>query len=173
MWLLDPSWDRATETPTMEQTVVSAFEKVSENLTDEEKKGRIDIRYKKVTGKHVIIELKRSSIKISGPDLMKQVLKYMWALETQLRNANEGSAVIETICLVGKDLKGWETPERRQKSEDSLGAENIRVVTYQQLIKDAEANYRSYLIKYKERGRIQKLLDQIDPHNDVDMPESE
>ena len=63
LWLLDPSWDRATETPTMEKTVISAFKEISDNLNDEERKGRLDIKYKKITGKHVIIELKRGSIK--------------------------------------------------------------------------------------------------------------
>ena len=104
---------------------------------------------------------------------MGQVDKYIRALEIQLENANEGSAAIETICLVGKYLKDWETPERRQRSENSLGAQNIRVVTYQQLIKDAETSYQSYLDKHRERGRIQNLLDEIDAHNDVDMPVSE
>ena len=62
LWLLDPSWDRATETPTLEQSVTTTFEKISDRLSEEEKKGRLDIRYKKTSGKHVIIELKRGSV---------------------------------------------------------------------------------------------------------------
>ena len=172
LWLLDPSWDRATETATMEKTVVSAFKDISESLTDEEKKGRIDIRYKKITGKHVIIELKRGSIITSTSELMGQVDKYIQALRKQLETANAKGVAIEAICLVGKELSDWENPERRQRSENSLGAQNIRVVTYQQLLKDAETNYQSYLDKHEERGRIQKLLDAIEEYNGVDMPGS-
>ncbi len=161
LWLLDPSWDRATETPTMEQTVAKSFRKVSGKLTSEERKGRLDIRYKKTSGKHVIIELKRSSVTISSNQLMDQVDKYVQALKKQLRAANE-SASVEVICLVGKDLSDWEDSERRQTSERSMEARNIRVVTYQQLIKDAEASYQSYLEKEQDRGRIRDLLDSIE-----------
>ena len=66
LWLLDPSWDRATETPIMERSVTRAFRKISNQLTKEEKRGRLDIRYKKTSGKHVIIELKRASVTTSG-----------------------------------------------------------------------------------------------------------
>ena len=45
LWLLDPSWDRATETPYMEQTVQKEFEELDakEILTDPELNGRYDI----------------------------------------------------------------------------------------------------------------------------------
>ena len=172
LWLLDPSWDRATETPTMEKTVVSKFKDISENLTSEEKKGRLDIRYKKITGKHIIIELKRSSIITSTSELMEQVDKYIQALRKQLETANEKGVAIEAICLVGKELRDWENPGRKLESDNALSAKNIRVVTYQQLLKDAEANYQSYLDKHEERGRIQKLLDAIEEYSGVDMPGS-
>ena len=70
LWLLDPSWDRATETPTLEQSVTTTFEKISDKLSEEEKKGRLDIRYKKTSGKHVIIELKRGSVRTSSDSLI-------------------------------------------------------------------------------------------------------
>ena len=161
LWLLDPSWDRATETPTLEANVSSAFKQISAKLTDEEKRGRLDIRYKKTSGKHVIIELKKGSVKTSSPRLMEQVDKYMQALSKQLKKAGE-SVSIEAICLVGKELSDWETLERRQMSEKSMSARNIRVVTYQQLIKDAESSYRQYLEKRQDKGRIKRLLDEIE-----------
>ena len=161
LWLLDPSWDMATETPFLEQSVTTTFEKISDKLSDEEKRGRLDIRYKKTSGKHVIIELKRGSVRTSTGTLMDQVDKYISALEKQLREANEDGSV-EAICLVGKELRDWETPERRQSSEWSLAGKNIRVITYQQLIRDAEASYQKYLEKSKDKGRIQKILDEIE-----------
>lgn len=161
LWLLDPSWDMATETPTLEKSVTTTFENISDELTDEEKRGRLDIRYKKTSGKHVIIELKRGSVKTSSFRLMEQVDKYIQALKKQLLKAREDGAV-EAICLVGIELDDWETPERRQESERSLEAKYIRVITYQQLIRDAEASYQQYLEKSKDKGRIQRILDEIE-----------
>ena len=161
LWLLDPSWDMATETPTLEQSVTTTFEKISDKLSEEEKRGRLDIRYKKTSGKHVIIELKRGSVRTSSFRLMEQVDKYIRALRKQLREAKEDGSV-EAICLVGKELSDWEDTETRQESEKVLEAKHIRVVTYQQLIRDAEASYQQYLEKSKDKGRIQKILDEIE-----------
>ena len=165
LWLLDPSWDMATETPTLEQSVTTTFEKISDKLSDEEKRGRLDIQYKKTSGKHVIIELKRGSVRTSSFRLMEQVDKYIRALRKQLREANEDGSV-EAICLVGKGLSDWEDTETRQESEKALEAKHIRVVTYQQLIRDAEASYRQYLEKSKDKGRIQKILEEIETFDD-------
>ena len=161
LWLLDPSWDMATETPTLEQAVTTTFEEISDKLSEEEKRGRLDIRYKKTSGKHVIIELKRGSVRTSSFRLMEQVNKYIRALRKQLREAKQDGSV-EAICLVGKELSDWEDTETRQESEKVLEAKHIRVVTYQQLIRDAEASYQQYLEKSKDKGRIQKILDEIE-----------
>ena len=161
LWLLDPSWDRATETPTLEQSVTTTFEKISDKLSEEEKKGRLDIRYKKTSGKHVIVELKRGSVPVSSDSLSGQVYKYIRALRKQLREANEDGSV-EAICLVGKELSDGEDSESRQEIERSLAAKNIRVITYKQLIRDAEASYQHYLEKSKDIGRIRRLLDEIE-----------
>ena len=161
LWLLDPSWDRATETPTLEQSVTTTFEKISDRLSEEEKKGRLDIRYKKTSGKHVIVELKRGSVPVSSDSLSGQVYKYIRALRKQLREANEDGSV-EAICLVGKELSDGEDSESRQEIEQSLAAKNIRVITYKQLIRDAEASYQHYLEKSKDIGRIRRLLDEIE-----------
>ncbi len=157
LWLLDPTWDRATETPSMEQTVKSSFDIISKKLTKEEANGRIDIQYKKTSGKHIIIELKRSSVGLNSQDLSKQVEKYITALTKLVKNAENitGKPDIEAICLVGKlptDLN-W---------QEALKAKGIRVVTYQQLINDAENAYKDYLNKKSEKGRISKLLDDIE-----------
>ena len=166
LWLLDPSWDMATDTPpTLEQSITTAFKKISDNdkLSNEEKRGRIDILYKKTSGKHVIIELKRGSVITSSNRLMEQVDKYIQALnkQLQLQTPNESSS-IEVVCLVGRELSDWENPARRQMSERSMEARNIRVITYQQLIRDAEASYQKYREKSKDKGRIKKLLDEIE-----------
>ena len=166
LWLLDPSWDKATERTHMEETVKKEFKNV-QGLSDEERSGRIDIRYKKVTGAHIIIELKRSSRIIREGELSDQLSKYKRALRRVLDN-NKKKGAIECICLLGKLPQGWENSEIRQEGENSLAAKNIRVVTYQQLITDAQNMYQQYLDKQEEKGRIQKLLQAID-----DTPEDD
>ena len=161
LWLLDPSWDRATEIPRVEETVVREFEKISEQLSDAEKRGRVDIRYKKTTGKHVIIELKRASVKVDKGRLSDQVNKYKNALRKQLAKLREEGS-IECICLLGELPNGWDNPDARKEGESSLAAEQIRVVTYEQLISDAQKMYQSYLDKRKDKGRLIKLLEEID-----------
>lgn len=164
LWLLDPSWDRATETPDMEKNIKIAFDKLSKNKTSkDEREGRIDIMYKKSSGKHIIIELKRASVATDTSTLLRQVDKYREAVRKEARKAGDNDA-IETICLVGRELTDWNTPERREESEKTLQPKNIRVVTYQQLIRDAEISYSNYLEKSKDRGRINKLLEAIEQH---------
>ena len=159
LWLLDPSWDRATEIPVLEESIKDALGKLK--LTKDEKSGRLDIRYRKVSGKNVIIELKRNSVNAKAGELLEQVKKYKKAIKKQLLAHNENESV-EVICLVGGALAGWDDPESRQDDENSLLAQNIRVLTYQQLIKDAENSYQKYLDKSVKMGHLLTLLQAID-----------
>ena len=159
LWLLDPSWDRATEIPVMEESIKDRLGELQ--LTEEEKKGRLDIRYKKISGKHVIIELKRGSVNPKIGELMDQVKKYENAVKKELKSHDE-DGVIEIICLVGKGLSGWDDTESKQKDEQALSVKNIRIITYQQLIKDAENSYQAYLNTRAKKGHIYELLLAID-----------
>ena len=59
LWLLDPSWERATATtPYLETTIKGMFEDVEGRLTQAERDSRVDIKYTTAQGKHVIVELK-------------------------------------------------------------------------------------------------------------------
>lgn len=49
LWLLDPSWDRGTEAPIVEQAFKTQFDIIDVGLTQEEKDARLDIRYKKAS----------------------------------------------------------------------------------------------------------------------------
>lgn len=161
LWLLDPSWERATETAIIEKSITSEFDSISNKLSREEKNGRVDIKYRKTSGKHIIIELKRSGVSSKTGDILEQVKKYKKGLRKQLDEHKE-TGEIEVICLVGNGLSGWGNPSDKEDDEKSLIAQNITVITYQQLIKDAENSYKSYLDKGKDKGRIQRLLQSID-----------
>lgn len=163
LWLLDPSWDRATSTPYMEERVESEFGKIDACLTEEEKKGRLDIKYKTPAGKHVIVELKRASVKTSTYALQEQVDKYRSGLGKILREIDPSKEpVIDAVCIVGKHLKDWDTPKKQDESVKSMAAKNTRVVTYQQLINDAYNAYKTYLDKNKESGELIKIINNID-----------
>lgn len=161
LWLLDPSWERATETPSIEQSVRTAFDNVSNDLTEDEKNARIDIRYRKTSGKHIIIELKRPEVIPKQGDILEQVKKYKKALKKQLEENGEVGE-IEVICLVGHGLHGWDEAADKQVEERALSVQNITVITYKKLVSDAEKSYKDYLDKDQKKGRISQLLKSIE-----------
>ena len=161
LWLLDPSWDRATETPLMEQNVKTAFDEIDAGLTPEQKSGRFDIKYKMTSGKHVIIELKRASRKLRGTQLQDQVDIYRNALR-KLVQATGKNEPIEVVCLVGQRLEDWETSEQEDESRRAMAAKNTRVVLYQELIEDAYRSYQAFLAQNQEAGRVYKLIREIE-----------
>ena len=168
LWLLDPSWDRATETTFMEQTVQKEFEELEakEILTDPELNGRYDIKYKMTAGKHVIIELKRANRKLDQYDLLRQVEKYGEALRKIVRAIGKNEPV-ETVCLVGRDLQQWSDAEQRERSKKTMEQQNVRVVLYHELIEDAHRTYNAFLQLRREHGRVYRLIKNLE----IEAPE--
>ena len=168
LWLLDPSWDRATETPYMEQTVKKEFEDIDakEILTDKELNGRYDIKYKMTAGKHIIIELKRADRILNHNDLLKQVEKYGDALRKLIRETGKNEP-IEIVCLVGRELEKWDDAEQRERSKRTMAEQNVRVVLYDELIEDAYRNYNAFLQLRHEYGRVYRLIKNLE----IEVPE--
>lgn len=155
LWLLDPSWERPSENLVMEQRFKKEFKKVK--LTPEEERARIDIRYKTAAGKHIIIELKKYSVKINIHVLAAQVQKYRTALIKCLRTVYSGQPEppFEIICILGSDP----TPtEDKEANKNQLLALNARYITYDSLIKDTLERYDSYIQKNKEAERIRNIV---------------
>lgn len=165
LWLLDTSWDRATESPSMEESVSKAWGKITTKLSEEERRGRVDIKYKNPSGKHVIIELKKADVVLKTYQIIEQVDKYRTALTRILHSAGRGKELVEVICLVGRELSDWTDADEENKSRQSLAGKNIRVVMYQQLIEDAYMSYKSYLDKRVETGRVTKLIQSIEEYD--------
>jgi hypothetical protein len=164
LWLLDPSWDRATETPYMEKQVKTAFDRIDAGLSEEEKRGRVDIRYKNSSGKHIIIELKRakpSPIPSTGI-LIEQVDKYREALRKILRAINKDREPIEVVCLIGCSLKDWTDETGREESIRTLAGKSIRVLLYQEMIDNAYRAYNAFIEKNREAGKLAELIDRIE-----------
>ena len=162
LWLLDPSWERATETPYMEQRVETEFGIIDAKLTKKEREGRLDIKYKTTSGKHVIVELKRADRRLSIYDIGKQLSKYMRALRKVLEEVGKKGEPVESVCIVGKKLFEWDEENGREMADKTLSGDNIRVKMYQELIEDAQKGYKAYLDKKREAGRIVDLIRSID-----------
>ena len=163
LWLLNPGWERATATvPSyMERSVTAEFEDVDETLTEEERLGRVDIKYMTAQGKHVIVELKRANRRLGTDDVYAQLSKYRRAFLKVASQHERPVRPLELICVVGRDLRGWEDPAEREVTVRTLDSIGARVVTYQQLIRDSEANYKEFIERHAETGRISELYREI------------
>lgn len=162
LWLLDPSWERGTQTPIMEEQVHKAFDEISEKLSDEEKNGRVDIRYQMASGKHIIIELKRASVKTTTFALQEQVDKYMKALRKQLATMKKEHEPIEAYCILGQDPINWDTPEEKEKGQKALKEHDIYIMNYKELVDSSYELYKEYLATKRETSKIQKILNDIE-----------
>ncbi len=160
LWLLDPSWERASTDQHMEASVTKEWKKLNASLTPDEKKGRIDIRYRTAAGKHIIIELKKYDRKVKTEELSTQIRKYKSALEKcldkvypEIKKHN-----IEAICILGS------SPEPAEKDDENrkmLSAIDARYITYDQLIRQTRESYADYLQKNEKLSRIQKMVDKL------------
>ena len=161
LWLLDPSWERATHTARMETRVASALEEVYETLTEDQRKSRLDIRYSTTGNKHVVIELKRAGRRLNTGDLVVQIIKYHGAVAKVLDSQGKRDEPLEFICVIGRDLSDWSDPGGRQRSAETLEGQNARVVMYDGLIENAQQAYQDYLEQEHEAGRVHRLINSI------------
>ncbi len=164
LWLLDPGWERATETAPsyMEKSVGKMFEDVDKTLTQEERLSRVDVKYTTTQGKHVIVELKRADRLLSKNDVLRQLDKYRIAFQKVAQQHEDTPRPLELICIIGRDLREWENPSERELTAQILAPIGARVVTYQQLIAGSEANYKEFLERHVQAGRISELVNNID-----------
>ena len=82
----------------MEEKVKTAFGQIDAGLTKEEKDARFDIRYKKTSGKHIIIELKKSDRILRYTDVMQQLDKYKEALSKLLTATKQDGEPIKAFA---------------------------------------------------------------------------
>lgn len=170
LWLLDPSWERASTNKRVEESVGREFDAVTDKLTPEQRAGRLDIRYKTAAGKHIIIELKRYDRAVGIFELSAQVNKYISALRTCLREQyQENDPNIEAICIIGS------APiDEDDSNRDVLKSMRARYITYDVLISQTQESYAEYLEKEKELQRIERLVDRLvaKDESDEETPEA-
>lgn len=159
LWLLDPSWERATNTEIMEKRLYDSGIKV-ENLTEKEKLGRVDIAYRCISNKDVIIELKRADRAMDGSELYRQGRKYVNALKKIVKQTENRDAHIEVIFVLGKPIKDEESSESIRLLMSSISP-GSRVVFYDELIQHAQKVYSEYYDRMKKIDKLEDYLKNI------------
>ncbi len=161
LWLLDPSWERAASNPRLEESVTTEFGRVDAGLTDEEKKGRIDIRYRTAAGKYIIIELKKFDRPVKIYDLLEQVRKYQDALRKVIATKFPGdrAPTIESICILGSPPLPPESDTSNRRLLSEVGA---RYLTYDELIAQTRKSYEEYLAREKAVSALIATIDSLD-----------
>lgn len=158
LWLLHPSWERASTDARIEQTVTNEFRKIDAKMSDDERRGRIDIRYRTAAGKNIIIELKKYNRRVTLGELLDQLQKYRNALEKVLKKFPDEPQDVEMIAILGRPVAN----ATQEQVKQALAGINGRVILYDQLIKDTQQSYADYLDANKTLSRISAVLNQLD-----------
>lgn len=170
LWLLDPSWERTTAETEIERTLTKELKEIQPESTG----ARIDIAYKTISGKYIIIEMKRPDVKTPFDDLVNQGKKYIkathqWYIKNPSQMQNGKAPVIEVYFIVG--TKGQEKiNEDTEYYAQYVGGDYIvnqlrsingRIFTYSDLITQSRQTYSEYINSQKDIQRIKELIDSI------------
>lgn len=165
LWLLDPSWERATGSERMEQSLHKIDpESFPADREGNEIRGRIDIRYATTAGVHIIVELKRYSAAPKLDDLVGQGRKYHAALRSVLEQRNEKNQRIEVVFVLGakpkvEDLGRFQTDD--EAIDYALGAITGRYALYDELIENACSQYEEYFKASQKALELNELLNSL------------
>ncbi|WP_428116899.1 BbrUII/HgiDII family restriction enzyme [Candidatus Poriferisodalis sp.] len=172
LYLLDPAWERATEDIHMEEDLRRVDPGIlATDDEDNEIRGRLDIRYRKSAGSHVIIELKRSGRNLTVEELAMQGQKYFDGLTSILQDQRRGDEKVEVVFVLGSNPR---VVHKHTFLDDSGYTGNAfmsfggRFVLYEELIANARGQYRSYLEKSKEANQLEQLLSSLE--EDTESP---
>ena len=167
LWLLDPAWERATEYKYMERRLQRVVDGVPKGNTAVQ----TDIRYRRVSGAHVIVELKRPGRRLSKSEIEDQLVMYSEAVENDLQKSPEHSQFpIESFCIVDELPIGWDDLRVRERAERSLAVYSIRVLTYTRLIDNAYSVYSAYLKASADMNGLRALLDKVRNYKAPERP---
>lgn len=163
LWLLDPAWERAKGTEHAE-TLVNKFLKTdTAKLKGEAKKARIDIGYRTVGGKHVIVELKRASVAVPVDKLAAQIRVYRDGARRILEKTSYKDWPIEIICLLGEPPPEWKAPGTGPSGVlATLKTVDARIVFYDELLTNAESAYADYLKRHEKIDKLWSVFEAID-----------
>lgn len=162
LWLLDPSWDRGTELPIVEQAFKTQFATIDAGLSQKELDARLDIRYKKASNKHLIIELKKGDRIVKSQEIITQVQKYFSATQKVMSTLDRPEP-FEIIVLLGCHLDGEKYNENvYQATKVALSAYQCRVMYYDELLKNAQNLYSDFLEQNKNLSTLSDLINELE-----------
>ena len=145
----------------MEEHIFEIAEHFGADRPDEDALKRIDLRYCNVQNRHVIIELKRPSVKPDVDVLYDQGLTYIRALTKILEETGRKDEPYELIFVVGNAPGAKKSPPSKNPadySRERVAEINGRVFRYQELIHKARAQYSEYIEKNKNLARVSEVL---------------
>jgi hypothetical protein len=160
LWLLDPSWERATSSTIMETRLTEAGVIIAD-LTEKEKLGRVDIAYRTTAGKHIIVELKRVNRRMTLLELQEQGQTYVDKLKKILLAQNVTNPNIEVVFVIGPPIEEEDSNPDRLKASMAAVSPGSRIVHYDTLIRGAQDAYAEYLEKTAELDKLERLVEQI------------
>lgn len=160
LWLLDPAWERATDSEFMEKRLV-AEGVITDSAAEKEKIFRVDIAYRTNAGKHIIVELKKASRKMELLELQGQGQKYVDKLRKILLAQGENNPNIEVVFVIGKPIdEEKDNPDRVKLSMQAV-APGSRIVHYDTLIKGAWEAYSEYISKSEKFNQLENIIKSI------------
>lgn len=161
LWLLDPSWDRATAGTVVMESRLKEEGIIIDDLTREEELGRVDIKYRTTAGKHIIVELKKVSRKMKLIELQYQGQIYVDKLKKILLAQGDNSPNIEVVFVIGKPVEEEKTNPERLKSSMGAISPGSRIIHYDTLINNAQEAYSDYIEKNKKIDNLEKMINKI------------
>lgn len=164
LWLLDPSWERAEGTAVMETRVQTMFAEVTAELTDEERRGRLDIGYRKAAGEHVIIELKRPDRVVGRSEMLDEAEKYLSGMLRLLEAQGTPHEPVEIVFVLGAKPREWDNPDGKNRVREQLKTNRARIVFYDELLANAEKSYSDYLAHRGVVDTLGKVIAAIDDY---------
>ncbi|USZ14661.1 ATP-binding protein [Moraxella sp. FZFQ2102] len=164
LWLIDPTWERVSTTAYKETSVHKMFLEhpdIKDLLSEDERRGRLDLAYRTLGGEHIIIELKRPklSYKLDDLKLFEQGRKYRDTLFKCLSQTNPTFTDKDRISVIF--LIGHRFDRDQKEIENIFNAINGRVSTYDEMLIKAKAAYGDFLESTKELDKIKKLVDSL------------
>lgn len=157
LWLLDPSWERATGSELMEKRLTEEGV-VVDDLTEKERLGRVDIKYRTAAGKHIIVELKKAGRKMKLLELQEQGQTYVDKLRKILAAQGQSTPDIEVVFVIGKPIdEETDNPARLKASMEAI-APGSRIVHYDNLIRSAQDAYAEYLEQSQMLDKLEKII---------------
>jgi hypothetical protein len=160
LWLLDPAWERATGSEVMESRLLEEGV-VIDDLTEKEKLGRVDIKYRTAAGKHIIVELKKVGRKMELHELLQQGRLYVTKLKKILVQQGQTTPNIEVVFVLGKAVDEEQTDPGSVKSTMDAVSPGSRIIHYDTLIEGARNSYAEYLQKSRDLDKLEKIASSI------------